>query len=509
MDKKMNELPLWYKLTSAASIGFLAGCTVSGGVSPTIDSNPGSNNNPNNVDAIPTKTDFERAKETLNSFVTSHPEYANREASVVNFSINNIDSNTVILETTEEERQEISSFKYEFDGYPLQQYDKAIVFTMKTNPDGKSQWVRLAGVWFPTEDGSVNTAWYYSPDAFDKNKEVIDFKQRVFGFNSRDDEYVFWPLVEPPYQMLWSLDISSKDSKDYTPWNGIDPFTLPVGAIPVGAGKALFAPIPIESLLPQSVQEKFELAGIDLKDLTKDGLPITLKSGEVVLLTNDELEKNIFLGQDNVLQYRDASNQNVIYAYDKETGRWEVKYTLSVSKEEAQNNFFDYDFVMRGGPGEIAKLNAEPFPEDVITGLNVVALIPDVENKYYNYLYFDRNGENIIKKNPGKEPYRNIGWFSFVNEVGQQGYGTVWQWINTDKSIVYLTTVGYAGADPNLIRTPFVKFNYTMETPNFTTGATIGKNQELNTLIQQWADTDIIPVELQDHALITHATFNP
>ena len=287
MDKKMNELPLWYKLTSAASIGFLAGCTVSGGVSPTIDSNPGSNNNPNNVDAIPTKTDFERAKETLNSFVTSHPEYSNREASVVNFSINNIDSNTVILETTEEEKQEISSFKYEFDGYPLQQYDKAIVFTMKTNPDGKSQWVRLAGVWFPTEDGSVNTAWYYSPDAFDKNKEVIDFKQRVFGFNSRDDEYVFWPLVEPPYQMLWSLDISSKDSKDYTPWNGIDPFTLPVGAIPVGAGKALFAPMQVdikpESLLPQEVERpikeflwckdmhKFEECVIDVVDLQEHG----------------------------------------------------------------------------------------------------------------------------------------------------------------------------------------------------------------------------------------------
>ena len=333
MDKKMNELPLWYKLTSAASIGFLAGCTVSGGVSPTIDSNPGSNNNPNNVDAIPTKTDFERAKETLNSFVTSHPEYANREASVVNFSINNIDSNTVILETTEEERQEISSFKYEFDGYPLQQYDKAIVFTMKTNPDGKSQWVRLAGVWFPTEDDSIITAWYYSPDAFDKNKEVIDFKQRVFGFNSRDDEYVFWPLVEPPYQMLWSLDISSKDSKDYTPWNGIDPFTLPVGAIPVGAGKALFAPIQVdikpESLLPQEVKEKFELAGIDLKDMTnakydKDGLHITLESGEVVDLSKEDLEKNIYLGQDNVLQYRDETNQNVIYAFDKESGKWGV-----------------------------------------------------------------------------------------------------------------------------------------------------------------------------------------
>lgn len=242
-----------------------------------------------------------------------------------------------------------------------------------------------------------------------------------------------------------------------------------------------------ESLLPQEVKEKFEELGAELgKD--ENGNPIyyvTNRAGETV----------------------------IVGKMNEEGNKWElgdaVKYTLSVSKEEAQNNFFDYDFVMRGGPGEIAKLNAEPFPEDVITGLNVVALIPNINIKYYNYLYFDRNGENIIKRNPGKEPYRNMGWFSFVNEVGQQGYGTVWQWINPDKSIVYLTTVSYAGADPNLIRTPFVKFNFTIETPNFTTAATIGKNQELNTLIQQWADTDIIPVELQYHALPGYSAYNP
>ena len=96
-----------------------------------------------------------------------------------------------------------------------------------------------------------------------------------------------------------------------------------------------------ESLLPQEVKEKFELAGIDLKDLTKDGLPITLKSGEVVLLTNDELEKNIFLGQDNVLQYRDESNQNVIYTFDKETGKWGVAVSEAESAAIALFNKYE------------------------------------------------------------------------------------------------------------------------------------------------------------------------
>ncbi|MDZ4210002.1 MAG: hypothetical protein U1C56_02375, partial [Candidatus Curtissbacteria bacterium] len=82
-----------------------------------------------------------------------------------------------------------------------------------------------------------------------------------------------------------------------------------------------------ESQLPPDVKVRFETAGVDLKDMTnavysKDGLSITLESGEVVLLTNEELEKNIFITQDNLLQYRDEANRSVIYAFDKETGRW-------------------------------------------------------------------------------------------------------------------------------------------------------------------------------------------
>lgn len=488
----MNELPLWYKLTSAATIVGLAGCTVNGGVSPTIDSNPGGNSNPNNVESIPTKTDLERAKETLNSFVISHPEYSNREASVVNFSVNNIDSNTVILETTEEEIQEISNFKYEFDGHPLQQYDKAIVFTMKTNPDGKNEWVRLAGVWFPTEDGSVNTAWYYSPDAFDTSKEVIDFKQRVFGFNSRDDEYVFWPLIEPPYQMLWSPDISSKDSNDYTPWNGIDPFTLPVGAIPVGAGKALFAPMHVDIKL-----EDVQTIGIG-SELNKLGIPEGAKLGEV---------------EGNPIYYvTNPAGETVTVGVKNEKGKWElsdsVKYKLVGSKEEALNNVFDYDFVMRGGPGQVAKLNGEPFPEDVITGLNVDVFIPNITEPYYKYVYWDTNGKGIIRNNPGREPYKNMGWFSFVNDVDQTGIGTVWQWINPDKSIVYITTLGSSLANPGLVVTPFFSFNHS-KTSVFATNDKIGHDPETNTLIQQFIDTNTIPIELQNKALSTYSTFNP
>lgn len=96
-----------------------------------------------------------------------------------------------------------------------------------------------------------------------------------------------------------------------------------------------------ESLLPQEVKEKFELAGVDLAKMQnaqydKDGLHITLESGEVVVLTNDQLQKGFYNGQDNVLQYRDEANQNVIYAFDKESGKWGVKVEqLDISNPES------------------------------------------------------------------------------------------------------------------------------------------------------------------------------
>lgn len=79
-----------------------------------------------------------------------------------------------------------------------------------------------------------------------------------------------------------------------------------------------------ESLLPPEVKEKFKLAGVDLTQMQnakydKEVLRITLESGEVIVLTNTDLQKGIYLGQDNVLQYRDEANQNVIYAFDPES----------------------------------------------------------------------------------------------------------------------------------------------------------------------------------------------
>ena len=85
--------------------------------------------------------------------------------------------------------------------------------------------------------------------------------------------------------------------------------------------------------LPDEVKDKFDKAGIDLNQMQnatfdKDGLHITLESGEVVI-TKEQLEKNVSLGQpveyngsNQVLQIRDEANTKVLFAYDTNTGEF-------------------------------------------------------------------------------------------------------------------------------------------------------------------------------------------
>lgn len=214
-----------------------------------LESDSGNSNTQNNE-----QTKLNEAQKTFDSFTKDHPEYKGREASVINFRINGVDASTIVMKSTDSEKSEINSFRNTYGDLILQPYDEAIVYTMRT-VDDKIEWVRLSGVWDNTEtsiDGSVNTAWYYSPDAFDPTKE-INYTDRVFAFNSRQSYYLFNPLVEPASKLLWAKDIfATNNPDDFIEWDGITSFKLPIDSIPGGAGKALFMPISNE----QSVEEE-------------------------------------------------------------------------------------------------------------------------------------------------------------------------------------------------------------------------------------------------------------
>lgn len=233
---------------TAVVAGIAKGTTACGPTSnPELPSQ--NNDNSSEFDQNKPKAGQEWQKESLASFLSSKPEYQGREMFAINikFPLKGIESNTIVITPDETDKAEIESYKYSFDGNELQPYTDAIVYTMKTDENGKTEWVRLAGVWFPTEDGSVNTAWYYSRDAFKPDVNTVNFNQRVLGFNSNSDQFVFWPLVEPPYTLDWSENIGSTDVSQFLPWNGIDPYTFSLGTIPTGFSKVLFAPVPFDA----------------------------------------------------------------------------------------------------------------------------------------------------------------------------------------------------------------------------------------------------------------------
>lgn len=211
------------------------------------------------------------------------------------------------------------------------------------------------------------------------------------------------------------------------------------------------------------------------------------------------------------------AGETVTVGKQNEDKEWEladaVKYKIynSIEEAEASGVVMDTEYVLRGGPGQAAKLNGEPFPEDVLTGLNIEIIKPNWNNPYFDELNFDSNGKIAIKNNPDRAPYRNMGWFVYTNIVrGNEtpGYGCVWQWINPDGSIVYTTTITSQKLSNNLELTPFAQVEWTNDLSEIVPIIDkIGHDHNTNQLLKQWAETDIVPTKLQDRAVLISFLF--
>lgn len=262
MENRFKNIHWGYKAGAIAlEVVTITSCFGGKTIEPTqklnTDNNSGSNTSETNPNK--SKTGEELSKAAIESFTTSHPEYKDREGMfAINVVFGGESIDTIVIPSNEKEAVEVNSYKYQYEGQELQSYDKAIVYTTHIKFDGTTEYVRLAGVRISTEDDSVNTVWYYSPDAFDKTKSKIDFTQKVFGFNSNDTNMVYWPLLDEPYKIQWSENLGSTNPEDFTPWNGIDPFTISMGGLQnTATGKALFAPKPIdvEPPLPEGLND--------------------------------------------------------------------------------------------------------------------------------------------------------------------------------------------------------------------------------------------------------------
>jgi hypothetical protein len=246
-----------------------------------------------------------------------------------------------------------------------------------------------------------------------------------------------------------------------------------------------------EPTLPPELQEKITELGAQLGE-DENGKPIyfvTNPAGEIVVVGKMNEEENKWEKADSI----------------------KFKLFKTVEEAEASDEVMDTEYVLRGGPGQAAKLNGEPFPENVLTGLNIEVVKPNWEEPYFNVLNFDSNGKLILKSSPDRASYRNMGWFVFTNIVrGNEtpGYGCVWQWTNPDGSIVYTTTITSQKLTSGYELTPFAQIEWTKDASEIVPIIDqIGHDQNTNLLLNQWAETDIVPTELQNRALLMSFLF--
>ena len=204
------------------------------------------------------------------------------------------------------------------------------------------------------------------------------------------------------------------------------------------------------------------------------------------------------------------ASETVTVGKQNENGEWEladaVKYKIykTIEEAEASGEIMDTEYVLRGGPGQAAKLNGEPFPEGVLTGLNIEVVKPNWINPDRDQLNFDSEALLLLENNPDKAPYRLAGVFLYkniLNGTEQPGYGYVWQWTNPDGSTVYITCITSSKPNSHYYLTPFASFNFTKDSEGATPILDKIVDDTMNKLMLQWADTDVVPAELQDRAL--------
>lgn len=224
VDKEMSELPTSLKIVSALSAGFIVGGCVEAAV---------------NTAPAPLQ---EKAKEAFDSFNSTFPEFEGREKYAIVITLplkegNN--SNIIVMPSNEAEKSEIIGQTCVVDGQELPIYDNARVFTTKTGSDESQKWEELRGCYENPSDQVVKTVWYDIPDS------GTDLTRKVYEFSSNSNVALAWPLVEPSTAISWSSDLSSRNEADYTPWDGVKAFEIPLNSESSIASKPLLAPLEV------------------------------------------------------------------------------------------------------------------------------------------------------------------------------------------------------------------------------------------------------------------------
>jgi len=219
-------------------------------------------------------------------------------------------------------------------------------------------------------------------------------------------------------------------------------------------------------------------------------------------------------GNDQIVVYN-LAGQEVKVANLVGTGQWEktdaLLYSLPKTKEEAAAmEPLPWEYVARGGTAQVAKLEGQPFPETARTDSDLKVYDGEGESQLAQYLSFDHHNTQILLDNEAERPYRPVSYFKTRFQRGElepaELVGAVYQWLNVDGTVSYLTYL-YRFADFVSIDWKYaqvISFAYKGKIPDDygLPLAFIGKDEHNNELIRLWAETGVLPLELESGCVV-------
>ncbi len=128
-----------------------------------------------------------------------------------------------------------------------------------------------------------------------------------------------------------------------------------------------------EPQLPIEIQEKFDKAGIDIKNmknatLDANGLQITFEDNEVITIPASELDARTTVRRDGTFQVLDSEGKNIEIAFDKQNNTFELKSDYVYFPEDKK---IDINVLKKVAPEDklesyrMEKLFFADYPEDV------------------------------------------------------------------------------------------------------------------------------------------------
>lgn len=248
----------------------------------------------------------------------------------------------------------------------------------------------------------------------------------------------------------------------------------------------------LDAVDPEKLPKKVSEGSAPAKLGIPLGAKLTVQEGTLVYVATNPAGEDVVVGQldvDGNLEKGDA-----------------ISYSLCLTPEEAVKDCkLPLDFVMRGGPAQIAKLTAEPFPVDVTASVDIIKTKITPTGTSIK-LRWSPEWEQYFEEHPERRPVRIRGYYTTQGD--RVGWGKVEDWQLPDnpngtkgdiRTLSFFTSFDLR---TNPSSTVFPGGGITSKACKIQPYCDIGKDPVRTRLIEQWAEQNYPPEELEKTVIL-------